>query len=241
MHIWYELRSDCGTLVRAERLVSDLHRIAQNLPFDHVSELGPVHSRARGVDGAFATHSIELPRPTDEPSFRMLSFEPLEGTAFIAHPGGRCESASFGLARYPRYVDDECTGLRHPTGFGDEFYWHWGCKTQYAFRLGRDHFLRCHLTLIELLDRANDMGIVARVTDAGGYWEGRSIEDLLRTSQEHDEMVAAVAGPIMDALSGLGGQVVAPVAEDPRFEYLEAEGRRKLRERRAVDGGRPAD
>jgi hypothetical protein len=81
--------------VRAKRLVSDLHRIAQNLPFDDMSDLSPLH--------------------------------------------------------------------------------------------------------------ANDMGIVARVTDAGGYCEGRSIEALLRTRQEHHEMVAAVAGPIMDALSGLGG------------------------------------
>jgi hypothetical protein len=236
MHIWYELRAECGTLDRAERLVSDLHRMAANLPFDRVTELQPVESRARGVDGLFAANSIDLPHPTDGRRSRMLSFDPLEGVGFVVFPGQRCESASFGLARYPRFIDDEETGESQATGFGNEFYWHWGCKTQYAFRLGREHFLRCHLTLIELLDRANEMGIVARVTDAGGYWESRSIEDLLRIRQEHDEMVAAVVGPIADALANVDGQIIAPVMEDPRFEYLEAEGRRKLGERRVEEG-----
>ena len=238
MHVFYELRARCGGLHEAEGLVRGLHAAAMNLPFDRVTHVRPVRTAPGGADGTFAIEHVELPQ-AGESKVRYLPFYPIEGLAFVVFPGEGCESASFGLARYPRTVLDDETGSTHPTGFGDEFYWHSGCKTQYAFRVSPEHFLRCHLSLVDLLDRANALGMVERVNDEGGYWEGRSVEALLARRQEHDEMVAAMVGPIIDALSGAGGHIVAPITGDPRFEYLEAEGRRKLDQGRA--GTKTAD
>jgi hypothetical protein len=56
--------------------------------------------------------------------------------------------------------------------------WSWRsfCKTQYASNPqlgGVQGFLRCHLSVIRLLDAAQELGILGEVNDEGGYWERR--------------------------------------------------------------------
>ena len=58
---------------------------------------------------------IELPH-AGENKVRYLPFYPIEGLAFVVFPGEGCESASFGLARYPRTVLDDETGSTHVPG-----------------------------------------------------------------------------------------------------------------------------
>ena len=106
--------------------------------------------------------------------------------------------------------------------------WSWRdcCKTQYAHRYGRDHFLRCHLGLIKLLDFAKEIGILERVSDDGDYWETRSVDVLIKNLHRNDSIVAAFVGGIRDAIEGSdsGGAFVAPITNAPDFEQLEAEG-----------------
>ncbi|MBI5385871.1 MAG: hypothetical protein HZA90_14430 [Verrucomicrobia bacterium] len=61
----------------------------------------------------------------------------LKGYSVRVCPGDGCETAWFGLCRYPGVSGWKLTS--------------W-CKTQYAARHGLDHFLRCHRQLISLLD-----------------------------------------------------------------------------------------
>jgi hypothetical protein len=232
MQVWYELASTSDRLDDARAIIASLREQALELPFDRVSELLPVESRPSGMSGIFAGGSIRVPHAIENNRWRILSVDPIDGVAFIVHAGERCESAAFGLARYPDTIYDDVDGLYRPTDYARGYQWHDGCKTQYAFRLGREHFLRCHIALISLLDRANAMGLVTRVSDEGGYWEHRDVEALLSKRQEHDAVVASIVGSLHDELDGrIDGKLVSPILDDPRFEHLEAEGRRRLDER----------
>ena len=40
-------------------------------------------------------------------------------------------------------------------------------------------FLRCHLSVIRLLDHARDLNVLHEVDDEGGYWELRDVKALV--------------------------------------------------------------
>ena len=132
------------------------------------------------------------------------------GWSVSVMPGESCEVAAFGLCRYP--------GIEH---------WKltsW-CKTQYAARLGWDHFLVCYRRVICLLDLWRDFGVDVKVTDEGEFWETRSVERLRERLSTYDRLVAALAGALKDDAGESGSKVQAEIFNDVRFERLEAEGR----------------
>ena len=138
---------------------------------------------------------------------------------FVVHPGTRCESAAFGLARFPEPVT-AYRGERPVETTG----WHWQavCKTQYAALVSGDHLIRCHLGLVELLEEARRLGFGVTVRDETHYWETRDTQRLLDEVHAMNRIVAKLAGRLGDALPGglrLGGAIV----EHPRFEHLEME------------------
>jgi hypothetical protein len=167
-------------------------------------------------------------------------------------PGDGTESALMGLATYPETYDTtkakqkpqvwtkstvtfdgetvpDISPIAEPSDIvvvGAKPGWSWRdcCKTQYANRHGRDHFLRCHLGLIKLLDYAKEIGILDRVADDGEFWETRSVDVLLKNLGTNDQLVAAIAGGFRDALGDNAGMLVAPITEATNFEALEAEG-----------------
>lgn len=87
---------------------------------------------------------------------------PSEIIAFVAEPGDGCESAAFGLRKV-----------------GDEYSWEAFCKTGYTVGDAVD-FLRCHLSVIAMLDHAQKIGILGWVKDAGKYWEQRDWRELIK-------------------------------------------------------------
>jgi hypothetical protein len=126
-----------------------------------------------------------------------------------------------------RDIEDPRTGhsRRLRTGLTG---WRWSsfCKTEYASRHGLDHFVRCHLCVVRMLDHAAKLGILASVTDEGDYWQKRDVQALAKEVGEWNENMAALVGQMKDLL---GGEVKAPIAEFPDFEHLEMRGRRKKR------------
>jgi len=68
----------------------------------------------------------------------------IEGWSVSVLPGEGCESADFGLCRYPGVK-----GWKLSTA----------CKTQYAARYGVQHFLDSHRRVISLLDLWRDFGV----------------------------------------------------------------------------------
>jgi hypothetical protein len=150
---------------------------------------------------------------------------PKRGWLVEVWPGEGCESATFGLCKYPSLVPFRAgsvsTGVEYPwqlKGF---------CKTQYAGEHGWEHFLKCHKQIISLLDFWRQLGVAVEVTDEGEYWQTRSEEKLRSKLQQYDGLVAAVGGMLKDMPNDSGGSlsVESPIFDYVNFERLEHEGR----------------
>jgi hypothetical protein len=229
--IHYRLHSDTRSAKQARQLVEELRRKALDLPFAEVEEIVELKGDACDYEN----------RDRDDPLRWLLiqagqfveldnvhySVAPKHVLAFSTYPGEGCEQANFGLCAYPGVLNitDPRTGQnrRLLTGFKG---WNWGsfCKSQYATQNGLDHFLRCHLSVIRMLDHAKELGILGSISDEGGFWEKRDVAALAREVGEWNEQMAGLVGQLKDMF---GGDFQAPIAKFPDFEHLEAKGRGK--------------
>ena len=234
--IHWNLQADVRTETEARQLVDRLRQRALDLPLASVGEI-------MDLSGRDADYKVQ---PAESPARWLLiqagqyvekddchyAVEPQHVIAFETRPGEGCEPANFGLCRYPAFieVEDQRVGFlprkrRVRTGLTG---WCWSsfCKTQYASNPacgGVQNFLRCHLSVIALLDFGKSLGMVEGVKDEGSYWETRDVEALAREVGSWNEMIAGFAGQLKDAL---GANVVSEIAKFPNFEPLEARGRR---------------
>jgi hypothetical protein len=133
--------------------------------------------------------------------------------------------------------------------------WHWRsfCKTQYASDPqcgGVPNFLKCHITVITLLDGMRKLpGLSVRVDDEGKYGPSTYSDDwkeahaagrkptyrrhqgryspaaLAQEVGEWNTMIAGFAGALSDALAAGGTALEAPIKDFPNFEQLEIKGR----------------
>lgn len=71
------------------------------------------------------------------------------------------------------------------------------CKTQYA-----EHFVRCHLLVIELLDIVKETKgfTLTYVNDEGEYWETRDIKVLAKSINEYTTMIKSIFGTLKENL-----------------------------------------
>ena len=101
---------------------------------------------------------------------------------------------------------------------GEPHVWHWHacCKTQYASVLGDDHLVRCHTSLVALLDQAAELEFEVTVRDETHYWETRDTSVLLAEVREMNRIVAHIAGAFHDALRE-HGHVAGAIFEHPEF------------------------
>jgi hypothetical protein len=96
---------------------------------------------------------------TDGGEFPLTT--PDEIIGFSVNPGEGCESAEFGLRRV-----------------GSSYGWQSFCKTAHSKGTHLD-FLRCHLSVIAMLDHAQDLGLLHWVDDESNYWVRRDWADVL--------------------------------------------------------------
>jgi hypothetical protein len=129
--------------------------------------------------------------------------------------------------------------------------WSWSsfCKTQYASDPacgGVANFLRCHVSVITLLERiAKIDGVSVRIDDEGKYGSSTYSDDykeasaaglkptyrrhkgryspaaLVKELGEWNEAIAALSGSLTDALGGNGMTLAAPIKNFANFEALE--------------------
>jgi hypothetical protein len=243
--LFYELCSDVGTLEEAVRCVESLRTKALGLGFAEVHELEIFNATemdelraeirqgeaggAAYLLGMMACFAKNQQLSEHLGKDRWHEVEPIESVHFSILPGPGSESAAIGLSHFPEVT--RCDGRDWPTGLHR---WHWQsfCKTQYASNPaagGIDHFLRCHLGLVELFDFAAAHGWLERVGDDGGYWENRDREKLIAEVRHMNELVAAVAGAFKDAAPKELGGIVVPITEFPDFEHIEARGQKHTR------------
>lgn len=103
----------------------------------------------------------------------------------------------------------------------------WGsfCKTQYANdpRVGgTPNFLRAHLAVCAILEKAQDLGFKVHVSDEGGFWAKRDVKALAEEVGQWDQMLAGMFGVLKDATpAGLVAE--SAMSGRPDFEKLEAE------------------
>ena len=138
---------------------------------------------------------------------------PVESLGFAIAPGPGCEPAAFGLA------------TMRPIGTTD-WSWHWWCKTQYASNHGEDNFVRCHTSLVALLDTARDLGFVVDVHDDSGFWDSRNTAELRARVIEMNRLIARIAGAFVDETRAAGidsHDVEGAIFEHPDFERLETD------------------
>lgn len=133
--------------------------------------------------------------------------KPVEIIGFSAWPGAGCESLELALARYPETIDfPDYRHSRRPrrrvlkTGLAGSWRWRAFCKTQYASEHGLPHFLRCHLLVIAVLDRAKELGILRGVRDEGDYWPKRRLDVLARALNEYNALLGAMAKAFKQAV-----------------------------------------
>lgn len=175
--------------------------------------------------------------------FRVEGFEngtysrnvlPQQIVGFSTWPGEGCEEANIGLCRFPKttIIPHKWTGKQHRLTVGDgAWHWHSFCKTQYSNSPecgGLENFLRCHLSVVAMLDAAKKLGFAVECNDEGGYWEKRDVQDLVKEIGQWDAFIAAFGGALKDATESTGLTIEAPITERKDFEKLEAEGQSLL-------------
>jgi hypothetical protein len=229
--IHYNLRAKTRSARKAMKLLERLRQRALDLPFAEVGEIVELEGEACDFQGYDRDNPLRwLAVQAGQYVIRgdrHYRVAPSHVIAFTTWPGEGCEGANFGLGIYPKTIEVEhwphgTAKLR--TGIKD---WSWAsfCKTQYASNPecgGVPHFLRCHLSVVKMLDFANELGILEAVKDEGGFWEQRNVEALAREVGEWNEMIAAQFGKLQESF---GEGLVSPITEYPDFEHLEAKGR----------------
>lgn len=231
--IHYKLHSTVRSPKDARQLVEQLRQRARDLPFKTVGKVvelsgAACNYRTHSGNSALRWLAVQAAQYVERDRIHY-PVTPTHVIAFDTEPGDGCEAANFGLCTYPGSLNipDPRTGRnsRLETGLAG---WRWSsfCKTQYASDPsvgGVENFLRCHLCVIGLLDRAKELGILAGVNDEGDFWEKRDMKALAQQVGEWNANMAAMVGQFKDLF---GDQIIAPITEYPDFEHLEAKGRR---------------
>ena len=124
------------------------------------------------------------------------------------------------------------------------------CKTQYASDPkcgGIGNFLRCHLSVIRMLEYAQELGIQVDIDDEGHFgsahysddWRearaaGReptyvdhpathSINELVQQVGGYNKLIAGFAGMMREAAGAKGMEMESPIFQFPNYEHLEAD------------------
>jgi len=224
--IHYGLTTSLGEPADIRQLVEAVRQFALDLPLESVGEVVEFTDDDDEPQDA-AEHWLRI----QSESYVQIgeSYYPIPPThviAFSTHPGAGCEPANFGFCTYPDFLDakGERISTKRPG-------WSWrsGCKTQYASNPshgGIQHFLRCHLAIVKILDFFQATGLTElEVSDDSGYWKQRDLEALVREIGRWNELIAGFAGELKDAL---GPTLEAAITAFANFEHLEAKGLQRL-------------
>jgi len=239
--IHYGLQTPGRSRRHAHSLLSQLRERALDLPLTEVGEIVEFvgsetdsHNHPRDDENRWL---LTQARGLLEDGDSYHAVLPKHVIAFSTWPGEGCEQANFGFCLFPGQIDiidyDQFpyATRRLRTGMAG---WRWAsfCKTQFASDPacgGIEHFLRCHLSVITLLDHAKNLGVLAEVRDESGYWQQRDLKALATEVGEWNSLIAGWAGRFKDAF---GDQLQSPILKFPDFEHLEADDMK----RRQADG-----
>ncbi len=167
--IHYQFTLKNATITEAREKILALRNIALKLPFaiiDELVELKEDDCLDENADDPYGFLKTIASKITEVDDDTYSSENATYIIGFDTVPAQGSEVAIFGLATYSEVKDI------------NDWSWSSFCKTQYASNPeygGLENFLKCHLTIVKLLDAACELGINCEVTDEGGYWENRDV------------------------------------------------------------------
>jgi hypothetical protein len=174
-----------------------------------------------------AARTIESPWQPDT----FFQQQPSHMLIFSVWPAPGCEQMNLGVCSYPPLVCREPPEPPGRTGAeekhvvpGEKGTWSSFCKTQFANdpRLGgTPNFLRAHLAVCAILEKAGELGFLVEVSDEGDFWTKRDVRALAETIGKWDRMLAGVFGAMKDAMPE-GTALDSAMSGRPDFEQLEA-------------------
>ena len=220
--IHYKLQAPPGTdKARAKEIMTQLRECALRYGCaGRVDAVPPLAEDSRALRWGRTWRYAPVP---DRPIARyQAEVVPAEGYVLFVRPGIDCETLALGLCRYPSKV--LVGGQKRRTGPGG---WRWQgfCKTQFASLHGWEHFRRCHLAVLGLLDAARRLGCRVTISDEGEYWPGRNEAKLRKNVEQMNCAIAGAAGAMKDFDRATGAAAVqSPIFAHPQFEHLEAKG-----------------
>lgn len=183
MTIHYGLQLSENDPALARKRVEELRQRALTLPFEDVGKIQ--HLKGDACHGK--RDSMHWFASLDTTNNWPLVI-PEEIIAFAAKPGMGCETAWFGLRKA-----------------GGKYGWEAFCKTCGAVGDALN-FLRCHGSVIAMLDHAQELGILRTVKDEGHYWEHRDWQEtvdlngrwklMARDDQAIEDRLAKWFGPV---------------------------------------------
>ena len=157
---------------------------------------------------------------------------PTHVIGFSTYPGNGSEQCNVGLSHFPKtvVVPNKQTAKNHRLSVADGGGWKWHsfCKTQFANEHGLEHFLRCHLSVIAMLDNAKRIGFEVEVNDEGDYWQTRDVHGLVKAIGSWDQMLAGFGGALKDAAGDTSMTIESPIFNRKDFEALEMKGQSQL-------------
>ncbi|MDY6898840.1 MAG: hypothetical protein SWZ49_12275 [Cyanobacteriota bacterium] len=216
----YRFSLENATVEQAKEKIVALHKLALRLPFKSVDDLVEISGDdcnfdKDDVDDPHAFIKIRASKPVKIADDSFSWENPNYIIGFDSLPGDGSETPMFGLATHSEIKEV------------NDWSWTGFCKTQYASNPeygGLENFLKCHLLIVKMLDAANELGIVSDVSDEGGYWDKRDIQELTSTINQYNIMMAGVLGKLKDTLTANNvNSIEASIFDYPNFEYLEAE------------------
>lgn len=158
----------------------------------------------------------------------MHEFEPHQAIGFCTIPGDGCEGASFGLCHYPATISvrDPRQPSRFQTIRTRLAGWRWSsfCKTVFASNPefgGVENFLRCHLSLVGLLDAARELGLLEWVKDESDYWDNRDLGLLAWQVGGVEQMQPGWEERLVDRLGRSLIRPLAPAGGNPPSHPME--------------------
>lgn len=226
LRIHYRLTTPLAHPKDVRRLVETLRQLAFDLPFVEVGERTE-WTATDDTDRWLKVQASALVVHGDS----HHPVPPRHGIAFSAWPGAGCEAANFGFCLYPSflYLDSSSGRRRRLATKLRGWQWSSSCETQYASNPkhgGIDHFLRCHLDVIQMLDFIERCGLATvEVRDEGTYWEGRDLKALAQEVTAWNEVMAGLFSIMREAL---GKKLDSAITGYPNFEHLEAKGLERL-------------
>ena len=221
--IHYALSARGSSLPQVRTLLRQLRTEALDLPFQAVGDLVEL----TGAEANFENHRPESglrwlliqASQAVEVDQRLDTVQPQQVVAFTTEPGAGSEPANFGLALYPAAMNvaDSRSGpgrtRRLRTGLAC-WSWHSFCKTAYAADPecgGIENFLRSHISIVKLLDRAAQLGFLASVSDEGDFWDQRDCRALARQAGGPDALTAGWIGRLKSAFGEIAELQRVPI------------------------------